>query len=155
MIIFFLIEVTFPWKPAQWKHVLTFKGIPCGNVKLHQVVINQVLWGFLIFQKMWKHPACLLYHTNALLIAVQQVTVKRIDYTGICIYMLRFIFNCLEEAILISCQTVFWFSELLLHESPWPAMFCDKWPCSIFKCNYLKKSLQIRRKYTSSSLDRW
>lgn len=42
----FLTEVTFPWKPAQWKHVLTFEGIPCGNVKLYQVVINLVLFCF-------------------------------------------------------------------------------------------------------------
>ena len=93
----------------------------------------------LILQKMWKHPACLLYHINALLIAVQHVTVKRIDYTGISIYIQRFIFNCLEELTLISCQTVHWFSDLLLYESLKSATFCDKWTCSIIKCNYLKK----------------
>lgn len=47
-----------------------------------------------------------LVSQQCLLITVQQITVKIIDYTGSYIYIKRFIFNCLEKVIRISYQTV-------------------------------------------------
>lgn len=83
MIIFSLIEVTSPWKPAQWKHVLTSKGAPCGNIKLCHIVI------YLIFWNIWQHPAAVLHPTSACLIGAQQATVNRTDHRGICVFSYR------------------------------------------------------------------
>lgn len=83
MVIFSLIEVTSPWKPAQWKHVLTFKSTSCGNIKLYDIVIYMIFWN------MCQYPAVVLHPTSACLIGAQQVTVSRIDHRGICVFTYR------------------------------------------------------------------
>lgn len=139
MTILFLIEVTFPWKPVQWKHVLTFKGISRGNAKLKQVVINLVLFCF-DFSENVKASSMSLASQQCLLVCVQQITFKITDYTGLYIYIQSFIFAWRR---LYLFHAKLWVCELLLCESPRSTMFSEKGIFSILNCNYFFKCLEL------------